>query len=48
MNLKENTYTYLAIGIIAGLALTYAYERWMRKKIEYGQKWETNYQMLGN
>jgi len=31
MNLTESKYTYLAIGILAGLALTYGYERWNTK-----------------
>ena len=31
MNLTESKYTYLAIGIIAGLALTYGYEKWSNK-----------------
>ena len=31
MNLKESKYTYLAIGIIAGLVLTFAYEKWSNK-----------------
>ena len=30
--LKENKITYLAIGIIAGLLLTYAYTKWKEKK----------------
>jgi len=31
MNLKENKYTYLAIGIIAGLVLTYGYQKLAKK-----------------
>jgi len=27
MNPKENKYMYLALGIVAGLALTFAYEK---------------------
>jgi len=30
MNLKESKYTYLAIGIVVGLALTFAYEKWKK------------------
>jgi hypothetical protein len=30
-NLKESKITYLAIGIIAGLALAYAYTKWIKK-----------------
>ena len=32
--MKENKITYLAIGIIAGLALAYAYTKWKEKKSE--------------
>ena len=31
MNLKESKYTYLAIGIIAGFALAFAYQKWSKK-----------------
>ena len=31
MNLKESKYTYLAIGIVAVLVLTFAYEKWSNK-----------------
>ena len=31
MNLQESKYTYLAMGIIAGLVLTYGYEKWSNK-----------------
>ena len=31
MNPKENKYMYLALGIVAGLALTFAYEKWSNK-----------------
>jgi hypothetical protein len=31
MNLTENKYTFLAIGIIAGIALTFAYQKWVKK-----------------
>ena len=31
MNITESKYTYLAIGIIAGLALTFAYDKWTQK-----------------
>ena len=30
--IKENKITYLAIGIIAGLALAYAYTKWKEHK----------------
>ena len=30
--IKENKITYLAIGIIAGILLTYAYKKWKEKK----------------
>ncbi|RHZ36645.1 hypothetical protein GvMRE_I2g547 [endosymbiont GvMRE of Glomus versiforme] len=30
-NIKESKITYLAIGIIAGLALAYAYTKWIKK-----------------
>jgi len=29
--ITESKYTYLAIGIIAGLVLTYGYEKWSTK-----------------
>jgi len=32
IKLKDNKITYLAIGIIAGLALAYAYTKWKEKK----------------
>jgi hypothetical protein len=32
MKIKENKITYLAIGIIAGLALAYAYTKWKDAK----------------
>ena len=31
-NMKESKITYLAIGIIAGIALTYAYFKWVKKE----------------
>ena len=30
--IKENKITYLAVGIIAGLLLTYAYTKWKENK----------------
>ncbi len=30
--IKENKITYLAIGIIAGILLTYAYKKWKEKR----------------
>ena len=30
--IKENKITYLAIGIIAGLALAYFYKKWKEKR----------------
>ena len=30
-NITESKYTYLAVGIIAGLALAYAYQKWIKK-----------------
>ena len=32
MNLKESKYTYLAIGIAAGLALAYVYVNYLKKE----------------
>lgn len=29
--IKENKLTYLALGIIAGLALAYAYKKWKER-----------------
>ncbi|RHZ36255.1 hypothetical protein GvMRE_Ic1g100 [endosymbiont GvMRE of Glomus versiforme] len=29
--IKESKITYLALGIIAGLALTWAYTKWIKK-----------------
>ncbi|RHZ35557.1 hypothetical protein GvMRE_IIg13 [endosymbiont GvMRE of Glomus versiforme] len=29
--IQESKYTYLAIGIISGLALAYAYNKWTNK-----------------
>ena len=28
---KENKYTYLAVGIVAGLVLAYAYQKYFKK-----------------
>ena len=33
INLKENKITYLAIGIIAGLACAYFYKKWKEQKV---------------
>jgi len=30
--IKENKLTYLALGILAGIALTYAYFKWIKKE----------------
>jgi hypothetical protein len=32
MNPKTNKLTYLAIGIITGLVMAYAYQNWIKKK----------------
>ncbi len=34
MNLKESKYTYLAVGIVAGLVLAYVYTNNLKKKDE--------------
>ena len=32
MNLKESKYTYLAVGLIAGLAFAYIYQNYLTKE----------------
>ncbi len=32
MKIQESKITYLALGIVAGLALAYAYSKWIKKE----------------
>jgi hypothetical protein len=34
MNLKESKLTYLALGLVAGLALAWVYAKWIKKSNE--------------
>ena len=34
MNIKESKLTYLALGLVAGLALAWVYSKWIKKHEE--------------